>query len=131
MELTAFTSRLGKSQGRIRPSRVSATLGEHLIVLGDEVDGYRYRLTSGDHVELKQDVDLTGVDFVRIQARLTVPPELPSDLAWNVSILVGGIALAVASCRSGRSRELRDLAANVSKHAGVHQVALRLELVKV
>jgi hypothetical protein len=52
MELTAFTSRLGEGQGRLEPS---------VFVLGDNEPGRTFELVRGDHVEVTQVVDLTGV----------------------------------------------------------------------
>jgi hypothetical protein len=42
---------------------------------------------------------------------------------------VDGVKLASTTCGAGRARELTDLAANVSKLAGDHEVAIRLTLV--
>jgi len=45
-----------------------------------------------------------------------------------VSIIVDGVKAARATCRAGRKRLLTDLAANVSKLTGLHEVGVRLEL---
>ena len=49
----------------------------------------------------------------------------------EASIVVDGTKRATATAKPGRSRTLTDLAANVSKLSGVHQVGVRLELVEV
>ena len=56
MELTAFTSRLGEGQG---------LLGPGVFVLGDDQPGRTFEFEHGDHVEVTQVVDLTGVTLVR------------------------------------------------------------------
>jgi hypothetical protein len=120
MELTAFTSRLGEGQGRLGPG---------VFVLGDDEPGRFFELAIGDHVEVTQAVDLTGVMLVRAAVRLHVPERMPAGFAWEVSIIVGGAKYASLRARLGRERTVTDLAANVSKLAGVHVIGVRLELV--
>lgn len=129
MEFDAFTSRLGLGQGRIRPTTIAAGAGEYAFVLGDDEPGRFFDVSTGDHAEVTQIVDLTDVDLVRAQLVLRVPTVSAPGLAWEVSLLVDGAKLARASARPGRTRVLTDLAANVSKLAGLHAVGVRLELV--
>jgi len=129
MELDAFTSRLGLGQGRVMPQGIVAPSGEHVFVLGDDEAGRFFELAEGDGAEITQDTDLSPMDFVRAWLRLRVPRSLPAGFAWEASLLVDGAKVARAICRSGRERTLTDLAANVSKLTGVHQVGIRLELV--
>lgn len=131
MELTAFDRRLGLGQGRIVPAGAVPASGDFVFVLGDDAPGHRYALAPGDHAEVVQDVDLTGVDLVRARLRLRVPAGVPDGLAWEASIVVDGEKRAGATARPGRERVLTDLAANVSKLAGVHVAGVRLELVEV
>ena len=128
MELTAFESRLGLSQGRVQ--QAEAASGEYVFVLGDNEAGRIFELAPGDRAEVFQETDLTGVDLLRAHLRLRVPAGLPANLAWEASILVGGIKHAWATCPPGREREITDLAANVSKMVGLHEVGVRLELVE-
>lgn len=128
MELTAFESRLGLRQGRVQ--QAEAPSGEYVFVLGDDEAGRIFELAPGDRAEVVQETDLTGVDLLRAHLRLRVPASLPADLAWEVSIVVGGVKHARATCAPGREREITDLAANVSKIAGLHDVGVRLELVE-
>ncbi|RKH04357.1 hypothetical protein [Corallococcus carmarthensis] len=129
MALTAFTSRLGLGQGRIRPQRGTPASGEYLLVLGDEEPGRRFELAPGDFAEVTQAVDVTGVDLFRAALRLRVPSGAPAGLAWEASLVVGGVKYARCLGRPGRERLVADLAANVSKLSGVHTVGVRLELV--
>ena len=131
MELDAFTRRLGLGQGRIQPINAPVPSGDHVFVLGEDAPGRFFDLETGDHAEVTQETDLTDVDLVRAALRLRVPRTLPAGLAWDVSILVDGAKAATATCKPGCTRVLTDLAANVSKLAGLHVVGVRLELVAV
>jgi hypothetical protein len=130
MELDAFRSRLGIGQGRISPQGAVPASGDFVFVLGEDEAGRLFDLAAGDHAEVVQDTDLTGVDLVRAHLRLRVSASVPAGLAWEVSVIVGGTKRARATALPGRERELTDLAANVSKLAGVHQVGVRLELME-
>ena len=127
MALTAFTSRLGRGQGRLATPK--ATAGEYAFVLGDDEAGRLFELAPGDHAEVTQQTDLTGVMLVRALLRLRVPASTPSGLAWEASILVDGTKLAAMRAKPGRERLVTDLAANVSKLSGLHTIGVRLELV--
>lgn len=135
MELDAFMSRLGLGQGRIRPTSVPAGSGEYAFVLGEDEPGRFFELALGDRAEVVQGTDLTEVDLVRAHLGLRVPAGVPAGVpvgfAWEVSIVVDGVKYASATARPGRSRTVTDLAANVSKLAGMHAVGVRLELVEV
>ena len=120
MELTAFTSRLGEGQGRLGPS---------VFVLGDDEQRRTFELARGDHVEVTQVVDLTGVTLVRAAMKVRTPTPMPMGFAWEVSIVVDGAKYASVALRAGSERTLDGLAANVSKLSGQHAVGVRLELV--
>ncbi len=127
MALTAFTSRLGTSQGRIPLG--GGTAGEYAFVLGDADAGRFVELSAGDFAQISQHTDLTGVSFVRVRLSLRVPKSTPIGLAWNATILIDGMRAATTSAASGQERAVTDLCANVSKLTGAHQVSVRLELV--
>lgn len=124
MELDAFTARLGDMQGRVVDGA-----GEVRFVLGALDAGRFARLVPGDHVEVVQPLDVTHVAMVRASFELSAPASLPSGLAWEASVVVDGAKRAAFRCAPGRARRTHDLAANVSKLAGVHDVGVRLELV--
>ncbi|MCA9561041.1 MAG: hypothetical protein KC583_20980 [Myxococcales bacterium] len=130
MELDAFRARLGVGQGRIQPVGAHPASGDYVFVLGEDEAGRLFELAAGDRAEMVPDTELTDVDLVRAHLRLRMPASLPAGLAWEVSMIVDGAKAARATCAPGRERELTDLAANVSKLAGVHQVGVRLELVE-
>jgi hypothetical protein len=124
MELDAFRSRLGEGQGRIEVAP-----GEFRYVLGEVEPGRFFELRVGDYAEIAQSTDLTGVTLIRAHATLKVS-NIPVGFVWEVSILVDGIKTSAMTCGGGRSREITDLAVNASKHVGMHEIAVRLELVK-
>ena len=128
MERDAFTSRLGLGQGRIVPQGAVPAWGTHVFVLGEDQPGRIFELIPGDRAEVLQDADLTGIDLVRAHLRLRVPASLPAGLAWEAAIIVDGVPLARARCMPGRLRTITDLAANVSKMNGPHQVGVQLQL---
>ena len=127
MALTAFTSRLGRGQGRLATPK--ATGGDYAFVLGDDESGRLFELAPGDHAEVTQQTDLTGVMLVRALLRLRVPASTPPGLVWEASIIVDGTKLASMRAKPGRERLVTDLAANVSKLSGMHTAGVRLELV--
>ncbi len=129
MALTAFTSRLGRGQGRLQTSR--ATSGDYAFVLGEDEPGRLFELAPGDHTEVTQFTDLTGVKLLRALLRLRVPASTPAGFAWEASLVVDGTKLARMRARPGRERLVTDLAGNVSKLSGTHVVGVRLELVTV
>lgn len=133
MARTTFDARLGVSQGRTTAAAdgAPAPSGDYVFVLGDAEAGRFHELAGGDHVEVRQEVDLTDADLVRAQLRRRVPASAPRGWRWVASIRVGGNPLAQATCAPGRERVLTDLAANVSKLAGLHEVAVRLALEEV
>ncbi|MGE0324092.1 MAG: hypothetical protein AB7S68_17390 [Polyangiaceae bacterium] len=127
MALDAFSARLGTTQGRLAAD--DAPDGNFVFVLGDDQPGRIHELAPGDHAEVTQLTDLTGVDFVRATLKLRVPTSIPAGLAWEAAIVVDGNVAAAASTTPGRERTLTDLAANVSKLSGMHAIGFRLSLV--
>lgn len=124
MELDAFTARLGVSQGLV----VTAD-GGSVFILGELEPGRLAELAVGDRVEVVQSLDVTGAALVRADLLLRAPLSTPEGLAWEASIVVDGVACARTRFPQRGERRVRDLAANVSKLAGVHTVGVRLELV--
>jgi len=106
-----------------------ATSGDYAFVLGEDEPGRFFELAVGDHTEVTQATDLTGVKLVRALLRLRVPASTPAGFAWEASVVVDGTKLARMRAKPGRERLVTDLAANVSKLTGVHMVGVRLELV--
>lgn len=126
MELDAFTAKLGAGQGRV----VTAADGASVFVLGELTPGHLAELTAGDRVEVVQPIDVTGVHFVFADLKLRAPSAVPAGLAWEASIVVDGDKRARTRFPLRGERQVRDLAANVSKLAGTHTVGIRLELVE-
>ena len=131
MAFTPFDMEMGKRQGRLVPSGWTPSSGEHAFVLGSDLPGHMHRLEVGDHCEVFQDMDFTGVNFIRARLRLRNASSLPVGLNWEASILVDGVKKATMTVEPGRTRDRADMAANVSKLTGTHSVAVRLELIEV
>jgi sporulation-control protein spo0M len=127
MELTAFNSRLGFSQGRIPLEETD----QFVFVLGDDVPGYVYNLEPGDHAQVVQEIDLTDVSIVQTELSVKVQDSTPDRIGFELSIVVDNIKMATTVCLTGQERRITDLSANVSKSTGVHTVGVRLEIVEV
>jgi adhesin HecA-like repeat protein len=127
LELDAFTSDLGLSQGRVVLSTEPRTA---VLVLGHLSPRHTARLRPGDHVQAEQEVDLTAERLLQTQGTLGVQDDLAPGLAWEVSLCVGGTKRARLLARAGEVKSISDLAVNVSADEGLHVVALRLELVE-
>jgi hypothetical protein len=125
-----FDRSLGIRQGRITPDGFEQT-DDFAFVLGSDDPGYLGNLDPGDYAEVSQSVDLTGVNFIRARLRLRTPEGMPSDRDWEASILIGGSKEATMVSPAGETRDRNDMAANVSKLAGFHTVAFRVELIAV
>ena len=63
MALDAFSAPPGTTQGRLGAD--DAADGNFVFVLGDDQPGRIHNLTPGDHAEITQLTDLTGVDCAR------------------------------------------------------------------
>jgi hypothetical protein len=131
MAFTPFDMEMGARQGRLKPSGWTPTSGEYAFVLGSNLPGHIHRLEAGDHCEVSQEMDLTGVNFIRARLRLRNASFLPAGLNWEASILVDGMKKATMTVEPGKTRDRADMAANVSKLTGMHSVAVRLELIEV
>ena len=125
---TAFDIDLGRTQGRLQPEGFSPVTGQNAFVLGSDEPGHLHLLNPGDHSEVAQDMDCTGIDFVRARLRLRTPATMPTGMFWEASLLVDGVKQSSMVLDAGGKRDRADMAANVSKLSGTHQVAFRLEL---
>lgn len=126
MELTAFNSRLGLSQGRIPTDDT-----DFVFVLGDDVPGYFHNLEGGDYAQVVQDLDLTDVNIVQTELTVEVPDSTPETIGFELSIVVDEMKMATTVCFRGQKRRITDLTANVSKSTGIHTVGVRLEVIEV
>lgn len=89
-----------------------------------------YGLKVGDRQSVFQNIDMTGVNLVRVAFFMSLPTPAPSGLAWEVAILVDGVKKSRMKMTRNRSRTRYDMAANVSKIDGVRKVEFRLTLVE-
>lgn len=81
-EHNPFTHAYGESQGRCVPSGWTPTDGAYVYVLGDE-NLAAFDFLFDDYVEVKQDLDLTGINILRIDSRI-IQPRMP--VARNVAV---------------------------------------------
>ena len=131
MALTAWNRELGTTQGRIAPEAFTPPEGTFAFVLGRDLPGLAQRLNVGDFVEVKQTADFGDAKIVRFRARMRPPASVPAGAGWRASIHIDGAERAGALLVPGRTRDRVDLAANVSKLSGNHELAFRLALVAV
>jgi hypothetical protein len=128
--LNAWTRALGETQGRVPLPEGERIEGEYAFALGAAEAGLFQTLNIGDHVEVSQTADLTGLKLLRAVARLRPPSVVPAGTAWRYSLRVDGVERAAQVLVPGRPRRRADLAANVAYLApGNHTIAFRLELV--
>lgn len=129
--ISVFTTQLGETQGRIAYAQSTA-----IIALGHDQPDWFANLAParlpgiGDHVQVSQRTDLTGIDLIRVGGTLEVR-SLPQGVTWQATILVDGNPMASLQGRAGAIRPLEDLAANVSALAGLHTITVRLGLMEV
>jgi hypothetical protein len=129
--LTAWNRELGTTQGRVDPQGFTPPQGEFVFVLGRDLPGLQQRLEVGDFVEVKQTASFGDTKLVRLRARMRPPASVPAGVAWKASLRIDGGERVSTLLVPGRTRERVDLATNVSKLAGDHELGFRLELVAV
>ncbi len=128
MALTAWNRELGTTQGRIAPAGFVPPEGSFAFVLGRDLPGLVEKLAVGDYVEAAQSADFGDTQLVRLHARLRPPASIPPGVEWKASLRIDGAERALQLLAPGRTRDRVDLAANVSKLSGNHELAFRLEL---
>lgn len=129
MALTAWNRALGTAQGRIAPTAVTPPEGGFVFVLGSDEAGYFHKLKPGDFTEVIQSADFGDSKLLRAHVVIRPPAAIPSGLRWVLSTRIDGDEYARVEVAVGRERSLGDVAANVSKLTGEHQLAFRLTLV--
>jgi hypothetical protein len=129
--LTAWNRELGTTQGRVDPQGFTPPQGEFAFVLGRDLPGLLQTLEVGDFVEVKQTASFGEAKLVRLRARMRPPASVPAGVAWKASLRIDGGERASTLLVPGRTHDRVDLAANVSKLAGDHELGFRLELVAV
>ncbi len=131
MALVAWNRELGTAQGRLAPQSYVPSSGTFAFVLGHDLPGLAQKLAVGDHVEVRQTASFGDTKLVRVRARMRGASSVPAGLAWRASLRIDGAERAGAVLEPGRTRDRIDLAANVSRLTGDHELAFRLDLVAV
>jgi hypothetical protein len=129
--LSAWNRELGTTQGRVVPQGFAPPEGTFAFVLGRDLPGLAQKLAAGDRVEVKQTASFGDAKLLRLRARMRPPVVAPVGVAWKASLRIDGVERASALLTAERTRDRLDLAANVSKLVGDHELAFRLELVAV
>ena len=131
MALAAWNRELGTTQGRIAPQGHVPPSSTYAFVLGSDLPGLMQKLAVGDHLEVTQTASFGDINLARLRARMRPPAALPAGVAWKASLRIDGLERASTLLEPGRTRDRIDLAANVSKLSGDHELGFRLELVAV
>lgn len=131
MALTAWNRELGTTQGRVAPQLYAPPEGTFAFVLGRDLPGLTQKLAVKDRVEVTQTASFGDTKLLRLRARMRPPSAVPAGVAWKASLRIDGVERVSATLSFGRTRDRLDLATNVSKLVGDHELAFRLELVAV
>ena len=78
-----------------------------------------------------QTASFGDINLARLRANMRPPSSVPAGVAWKASLRIDGVERASTLLDPGRTRDRIDLAANVSKLTGDHELGFRLELVVV
>jgi len=91
--LNAFEYELSSFEGRIKPENAGPASGDYLFCLGsDRVAEQLHDLAVGDHADLEQSIDLTGVNFVKATWRVRQPSIVPLAMAiTSPRVMVGDV----------------------------------------
>ena len=126
---TAFTRLLGTTQGRIKPANASAVQGDYVAVLGSDVPGVVATFNLNDGVLLAQTADLTGIDFIRINATVRPPASMPAGVKWQLQWGLGGAINGQRDIPPGRTTTIRDAVISTHLYTGNQAIRIRLKLV--
>lgn len=126
MAATPFDRYPGHTSGQMVPS-TGPVGGAYSFVLGSDVPGQVFAFEVGDYTEASQAVDVTGLSRVTFAARLR-GADTAGGASWRFSWLVDGVAQGSREVRQGMDVLFTDGAFDVSQLAGVHTLALRLEV---
>ncbi len=107
----------------------AAIEGAHVFVLGYQLPGLFHRFSIGDFAQIEQNDDFGSTNIIRVVAILRSTTVMPSGFRWRFSLLIDSVEYTSRILEPGRARTLVDIAANVSKLVGNHDLAFRLELV--
>ena len=101
-----FIHAYGARQGRIQPTGWTPTDGEYVYVLGDEdLASYDFRFT--DYVEVSQDLDLTGVNMLRVDSRIVQP-----TMVVTRNVAINAALASTATLKRGEILESLNLRTN-------------------
>lgn len=134
MSFSAWDRGRGDRQLRVVEPIGFEQTGDAAFVLGSDTPGVFERIAINDFVHVLRPVDLSGQSFVRARFRLRGAESFipgPPDHYFFLSITVDYEDVVTARVPQGRTREVADLAAPVSKLFGTHIVGFKLELTAI
>lgn len=119
----------GGSNGPELAKIPAAIEGDFVFVLGYQLPGLFHRFSVGDFAQIEQNEDFGSTNVVRVVVILRSTIAMPVGFRWRFSLLIDSVEYTSRILEPGRARTLVDMAANVSKLVGNHDLAFRLELV--
>ena len=124
---TAFDRYPAHTSGRVKPVG-GALAGAYAFVLGCDQPGVFGNFVLGDHTEVSQAVDVTGLRRLGFALKLRGPAAVAGG-KWLVTWRVGGVVQGSRVVLPLRTVTITDAGWDVSQLAGVQTLAIRLELV--
>lgn len=127
---SSFTRNLGSEQGRVEPAGYTPVESDYAFVLGNDTPGRFEPLDEGDCVTVYQDAEVpVGGRLLRFSLRVRPPEVNDTGVPWLFTCTVDDVELGRVVIAPGPTRDLVDMAVNVSKlAAGNHTFAFNLRL---
>jgi len=128
MSFSAWDRGRGDRQLRVVQPEGFNQPGLASFVLGSDIEGVMERLAINDFVHVYQDMNLTGMTFLRATFSLRGPVAAIPGAIWRCKWLVDFIEAASTDLPIGRTRNMTNFGINVSKLSGFHNVGVQLKL---
>jgi hypothetical protein len=109
--------------------------GEASFVLGLLQSLELEQMTTGDYVEISQDVDLTDLDMIELDCSVIGRSHpglvLPAVYRWDAKIIVDGDVIAQRTIDFSDDKTWNDFRGPVRRNTGTVAIKIRLELIEV
>jgi hypothetical protein len=126
--MDAFDRRFGDTQGRIVPVNASPFDGDWVFCFGSDVAGEQWDLNVNDGIELRQNIDLTGIKLVRFNMRLRGPSSMPANHGWFFRWYISTIQNGARQLTDNLELDIEDGAFDTSLITGVQTLRFKLSL---
>jgi len=129
--LGPFMAAVARGDGlRLQPDNFDAPEGDFAVCLGTDTPGAVGRFRNGDYFEINQEADFDDALILRMKSRIRGPSSMPANTFWYAKLLIDSTLITSRVILPGRTRDLVDIAANVSHFAaGDHTIRLRLQFI--